>query len=97
MPQRSIWSGSFVYAFLFENEEEEGSSLNRKIWSFRSSISPELVDYSVPIYKEPNGWQLKHEIKAWLRKKKNTWKSRTATRAEAMANSFGGSQQETQN
>nr|CAD91468.1 ribosomal protein S19 [Spiranthes spiralis] len=48
MPRRSIWKGSFVDAFLMKKNRE--SLLSRKIWSRRSSISPEFVDCSVLIY-----------------------------------------------
>nr|WOH22577.1 ribosomal protein S19 [Gastrodia javanica] len=46
MPRRSIWKGSFVDAFLNQRKIE----MSRKIWSRRSSISPEFVDCSVLIY-----------------------------------------------
>nr|CAD91503.1 ribosomal protein S19 [Mormodes aromatica] len=47
MPRRSIWKGSFVDAFLLRIKKNRE---NRKIWSRRSSISPEFVDCSVLIY-----------------------------------------------
>jgi len=49
MPRRSIWKGSFVDAFLSRMKKKE-SMMSRKIWSRRSSISPEFVDCSVLIY-----------------------------------------------
>lgn len=49
MPRRSIWKGSFVDAFLSRMKKKE-SLMSRKIWSRRSSISPEFVDCSVLIY-----------------------------------------------
>nr|YP_010373891.1 ribosomal protein S19 [Hernandia nymphaeifolia]UPI56073.1 ribosomal protein S19 [Hernandia nymphaeifolia] len=48
MPRRSIWKGSFVDAFLLRMKKKRES--RRKIWSRRSSISPEFVDCSVRIY-----------------------------------------------
>jgi small subunit ribosomal protein S19 len=50
MPRRSIWKGSFVDAFLLRMKKKRDLLLNRKIWSRRSSISPEFVDCSVRIY-----------------------------------------------
>ena len=50
MPRRSIWKGSFVDAFLFRIKKNRESLMSRKIWSRRSSISPEFVDCSVLIY-----------------------------------------------
>ncbi|KAM0932105.1 putative ribosomal protein S19/S15 [Dioscorea sansibarensis] len=50
MPRRSIWKGSFVDAFLFRMKKNRESLFSRKIWSRRSSISPEFVDCSVLIY-----------------------------------------------
>nr|CAD91483.1 ribosomal protein S19 [Arundina graminifolia] len=50
MPRRSIWKGSFVDAFLLRMKKNRESLLSRKIWSRRSSISPEFVDCSVLIY-----------------------------------------------
>nr|ULQ69911.1 ribosomal protein S19 [Sparganium confertum]ULQ69999.1 ribosomal protein S19 [Typha sp. 11CS3675] len=50
MPRRSIWKGSFVDAFLFRMKKNRESLMSRKIWSRRSSISPEFVDCSVLIY-----------------------------------------------
>jgi small subunit ribosomal protein S19 len=50
MPRRSIWKGSFVDAFLLRMKKKRESLKNRKIWSRRSSISPEFVDCSVLIY-----------------------------------------------
>ncbi|KAK6925292.1 Ribosomal protein S19/S15 [Dillenia turbinata] len=50
MPRRSIWKGSFIDAFLLRMKKKRESLLNRKIWSRRSSISPEFVDCSVRIY-----------------------------------------------
>nr|QKI31988.1 ribosomal protein S19 [Ombrophytum subterraneum] len=50
MPRRSIWKGSFVDAFLVRMKKKRDLLLNRKIWSRRSSISPEFVDCSVRIY-----------------------------------------------
>ncbi|WOL10672.1 ribosomal protein S19 [Canna indica] len=50
MPRRSIWKGSFVDAFLFRMKKNTESLLSRKIWSRRSSISPEFVDCPVLIY-----------------------------------------------
>nr|YP_010569338.1 ribosomal protein S19 [Ipomoea batatas]BEK77076.1 ribosomal protein S19 [Ipomoea trifida]UZC79313.1 ribosomal protein S19 [Ipomoea batatas]BEK76972.1 ribosomal protein S19 [Ipomoea batatas]GLL21580.1 rps19 [Ipomoea trifida]GLL25517.1 rps19 [Ipomoea trifida] len=50
MPRRSIWRGSFVDAFLLRMKKKRDPLLNRKIWSRRSSISPEFVDCSVRIY-----------------------------------------------
>ncbi|OAY74166.1 Ribosomal protein S19, mitochondrial, partial [Ananas comosus] len=48
--RRSIWKGGFVDAFLFRMKKNRESLLSRKIWSRRSSISPEFVDCSVLIY-----------------------------------------------
>nr|UTM92008.1 ribosomal protein S19 [Gastrodia kachinensis] len=48
MPRRSIWKGSFVDAFLLRMKNNR--EMSRKIWSRRSSISPEFVDCSVLIY-----------------------------------------------
>ncbi|WMV46542.1 hypothetical protein MTR67_039927 [Solanum verrucosum] len=50
MPRRSIWKGSFVDAFLLRMKKKRDLLFNRKIWSRRSSISPEFVDCSVRIY-----------------------------------------------
>nr|WRY69243.1 ribosomal protein S19 [Elaeis guineensis] len=50
MPRRSIWKGSFVDAFLLRMKKKRDLLLSRKIWSRRSSISPEFVDCSVLIY-----------------------------------------------
>ena len=50
MPRRSIWKGSFVDAFLLRMKKKRDLLLNRKIFSRRSSISPEFVDCSVRIY-----------------------------------------------
>lgn len=55
MPRRSIWKGCFLDAFLLRMKKTrykvaEGVLLSRKIWSRRSSISPEFVDCSVRIY-----------------------------------------------
>nr|BCT43452.1 ribosomal protein S19 [Ensete glaucum] len=50
MPRRSIWKGSFVDAFLFRMRKNRELLSSRKIWSRRSSISPEFVDCSVLIY-----------------------------------------------
>nr|YP_010932244.1 ribosomal protein S19 [Hedyosmum orientale]WKT05475.1 ribosomal protein S19 [Hedyosmum orientale] len=50
MPRRSIWKGSFVDAFLLRMKNQREILLSRKIWSRRSSISPEFVDCSVRIY-----------------------------------------------
>ncbi|KAI4999215.1 hypothetical protein ZWY2020_060076 [Hordeum vulgare] len=50
MPRRSIWKGSFVNAFQFRIKKNRESLMSRKIWSRRSSISPEFVDCSVLIY-----------------------------------------------
>ncbi|KAL6310594.1 hypothetical protein AAG906_019265 [Vitis piasezkii] len=50
MPRRSIWKGSFVDAFLLRMKKKRDLLLNRKIWSRRSSISPDFVDCSVRIY-----------------------------------------------
>nr|CAD91475.1 ribosomal protein S19 [Habenaria sp. 'marmorata'] len=50
MPRRSRWKGSFVDAFLKKNRERNLLLSSRKIWSRRSSISPEFVDCSVLIY-----------------------------------------------
>ncbi|KAJ3667832.1 hypothetical protein LUZ60_018241 [Juncus effusus] len=50
MPRRSIWKGSFVDAFLDRMKKKRESLMSRKIWSRRSSISPEFVDCSVLIY-----------------------------------------------
>ncbi|KAJ4966815.1 hypothetical protein NE237_018664 [Protea cynaroides] len=50
MPRRSIWKGSFFDAFLLRMQKKRDLLLNRKIWSRRSSISPEFVDCSVRIY-----------------------------------------------
>nr|YP_010989219.1 ribosomal protein S19 [Aconitum carmichaelii]WOV66897.1 ribosomal protein S19 [Aconitum carmichaelii] len=50
MPRRSIWKGSFFYAFLLRMQNKRDLILNRKLWSRRSSISPEFVDCSVRIY-----------------------------------------------
>ncbi|KAH0447783.1 hypothetical protein IEQ34_023388 [Dendrobium chrysotoxum] len=50
MPRRSIWKGSFVDAFLLRMKKNRESLFSRKIWSRRSSISPEFVDCSVLIY-----------------------------------------------
>lgn len=52
MPRRSIWKGSFFDAFLLRMKKKRDLLLNRKIWSRRSSISPEFVDCSVRIYNE---------------------------------------------
>nr|YP_010200536.1 ribosomal protein S19 [Cyperus esculentus]ULQ69129.1 ribosomal protein S19 [Cyperus glomeratus]ULQ69172.1 ribosomal protein S19 [Cyperus sp. YangQE3368]ULQ69724.1 ribosomal protein S19 [Cyperus mindorensis]ULQ69890.1 ribosomal protein S19 [Cyperus flavidus]WRH36854.1 ribosomal protein S19 [Cyperus stolonifer] len=49
MPRRSIWKGSFVDAFLSRMKKKE-NLMSRRIWSRRSSISPEFVDCSVLIY-----------------------------------------------
>nr|YP_010968298.1 ribosomal protein S19 [Stephania japonica]WNN67107.1 ribosomal protein S19 [Stephania japonica] len=50
MPRRSIWKGSYVDAFLLRMKNQRDLLLNRRIWSRRSSISPEFVDCSVRIY-----------------------------------------------
>nr|YP_011034129.1 ribosomal protein S19 [Lycium barbarum]WAX39726.1 ribosomal protein S19 [Lycium chinense]WRI34023.1 ribosomal protein S19 [Lycium barbarum]WSP02139.1 ribosomal protein S19 [Lycium barbarum] len=50
MPRRSIWKGSFVDAFLLRMKKKRDLLFHRKIWSRRSSISPEFVDCSVRIY-----------------------------------------------
>nr|YP_009652486.1 ribosomal protein S19 [Schisandra sphenanthera]QCF45744.1 ribosomal protein S19 [Schisandra sphenanthera]UXD79039.1 ribosomal protein S19 [Schisandra repanda]UXN84098.1 ribosomal protein S19 [Kadsura japonica]UXN84150.1 ribosomal protein S19 [Kadsura japonica] len=50
MPRRSIWKGSFVDAFLLRMKNKGEILLSRKIWSRRSSISPEFIDCSVRIY-----------------------------------------------
>lgn len=46
---RSIWKGSFVDAFLMKKKTGKELS-NRKIWSRRSTIRPELLDTTVRIY-----------------------------------------------
>nr|ULM64075.1 ribosomal protein S19 [Schisandra chinensis] len=50
MPRRSIWKGCFVDAFLLRMKNKGEILLSRKIWSRRSSISPEFIDCSVRIY-----------------------------------------------
>nr|BDC46321.1 ribosomal protein S19 [Nageia nagi] len=50
MPRRSIWKGSFVDAFLSKMRSNREESCCRKIWSRRSSTSPEFVDRFVQIY-----------------------------------------------
>nr|AQK77836.1 ribosomal protein S19 [Lophophytum mirabile subsp. bolivianum] len=50
MLRRSIWKGSFVDAFPLRMKKKTDPLLNRKIWSRRSSILPEFMDYSVRIY-----------------------------------------------
>ncbi|KAE9446276.1 hypothetical protein C3L33_21824, partial [Rhododendron williamsianum] len=48
--QRSIWKGSFLDAFLLKMKKKRDPLSNRKIWSRRSSITPEFVDSTVRIY-----------------------------------------------
>lgn len=52
MPRRSIWKGSFFDAFLLKLKMKKKREIlsSRKIWSRRSSISPEFVNCSVRIY-----------------------------------------------
>nr|XP_016452468.1 PREDICTED: ribosomal protein S19, mitochondrial-like [Nicotiana tabacum] len=50
LPYRcSAFKGSFVDAFLLRMKKKRDPIFNRKIWSRRSSISPEFVDCSVRI------------------------------------------------